>query len=464
MKIQFFGATQEVTGSCYLVECAQQRVLVDCGLLQGKREKEARNALAFPFDVNRLDAVILTHAHLDHSGRLPLLVKAGFKGKIFTHAATRDLCQIMLRDSANIQESDANSINRKRERKHLPLIQPLYDMHDVENTLPLFETLPYQQKVHVTKNIQLRLQDAGHIIGSAIAEVFLQEGEQERKCVFSGDLGHINAPILKDPTIIESADWLIMESTYGDRNHRSWQSTYEELGEAFTAAKHHRGNILIPAFTVGRTQELLYIMQQHADAWGLPHWHVYLDSPMAIEATKVYAKHWQEYDSETKAAIDKFGSPYALPHFHLSQTTAESMALNRIESGAIFIAGNGMCSSGRIMHHLKHNLWRPNCHLLIIGYQAHGTLGRQLVDGAKRVRIYGETITVAAQIHTIGGLSAHADQANLLQWIDGFKPTPKICLIHGEEKAMQTFAQVCKKRYNCQVTIPKYEQIIELND
>jgi len=463
MKIQFFGATQVVTGSCFLITCGDQHILVECGLIQGGHMEEAHNFEPFPFSIADIDAVVLTHAHLDHSGQLPKLVRDGYDGPIYTHCATRDLCQIMLMDAAVIHEKDTEIFNRKRARKHLPLLTPLYTEQDVDATMPKFKTLRYQEKITIANGVSIRLQDAGHILGSAILEMWLTENNVTKKIVFSGDLGHPGAPILKNPTVITEADWIVMESTYGDRNHRSWESTYAELGEAFASADRDHGNILIPAFTIGRTQELLCIFKQHLKEWNLDKWKIFLDSPMAIAATGVYAKHSDEYDEETKAYMTKLGSPFSLPNLHMSRDVADSIAINHINSGAIIIAGNGMCSGGRILHHLKYNVWRPNCHILLVGFQARGTIGRALVEGAKSIILYGERIRVAAKIHTIGGLSAHADQANLLQWLRSFHGKPNLVLVHGEKNAMDALAERSRKELNWVVREPAYSETIELD-
>lgn len=463
MQIQFFGATQYVTGSCFLITCGDQRILVECGMRQGSHHEADFNFHPFPFNPKSLSAVIITHAHMDHSGLLPKLVHGGYEGPIYTHRATRDLCRIMLLDSASIQEKDAESLNRKRLRKHLSQVTPLYTAGDVENTMRLFDPMHYGERRTIAPGVAMRLSDAGHILGSAILELWLTEGAVTKKLVFSGDLGHQGAPILKEPTLISEADWIFMETTYGDRNHRSWADTFEELRAAFASAHREQGNILIPAFTIGRTQELLYFFKEHHREWGLDQWKIYLDSPMAIEATAVYAKHINEYDDETKAMIAKIGSPYALPNLHLCRDVSESMALNRIDHGAIIIAGNGMCTGGRILHHLKYNVWRPNCHIIIIGFQTPGTIGRQLIEGVDSIHLYGERIKVAAQIHTIGGLSAHADQQGLINWLKHFQGQPKVVLIHGEADAMQSFEQVCQRECHFKVMRPAYGDIIELN-
>ncbi len=438
MEIEFAGAAGEVTGSCFLVRCRDHRVLVDCGLIQGRPQDEARNREPFPFDPAHIDAVVLTHAHLDHSGRLPLLVRRGFRGPVYTHRATCDLCQVMLEDAAYINERETEWANRKRERKGLEPVPALYTREDARSVQERFRPLGFGQIHEILPGLRVRLQDAGHILGAAVAELWLEEGGLERKVVFSGDLGHRGAPILRDPTPVETADLVVLESTYGDRSHRSWEATWEEVRSVVEATRSGQGNILIPAFAVGRTQEILYLFKRHFDEWGLGAWHVFLDSPMAIKATQIYARHLELYDAEARRAHREEGNPFELPNLRCTASTEESMALNRIRAGAIIIAGSGMCNGGRIKHHLKHNAWRRDCHIVIVGYQAAGTPGRALVDGATHIRLWGETIRVAAQVHTIGGLSAHADQGGLLAWYGHFRQRPPVALVHGEPGAMET--------------------------
>lgn len=446
MQIRFLGAAREVTGSCFLLETGRARVLVDCGLIQGSPKDEARNREPFGFDPATLDAVVLTHAHLDHSGRLPLLIRAGYLGAIYTQRATRDLCRIMLKDSGHLQEKDAQWENAKRQRKGLRRVEPLYTVADAQAAVRNFRTQDYGVEQGIAPGVWLTLHDAGHILGSAIVDIRVQGESSERRLVFSGDLGHRGAPILRDTARLAHADFVVMESTYGDRDHRDWNSTWRELGEVLRNAREGRGNILIPAFAVGRTQELLYAFREHYREWGLDAWNVFVDSPMAIEATAVYAKHWQLYDADAARAQGAHGGPFHLPNLHLCRTPAQSMAVNRIRSGAIIIAGSGMCTGGRIKHHLKHNLWREDCHVVIVGFQARGTLGRALVDGARHVRLWGETIRVGAQIHTIGGLSAHADRSGLLDWYGHFSHRPPVALVHGEEDAIAVLGNTLEQR------------------
>ena len=460
--IRFFGAAGEVTGSCFLLSIDGRKVLVDCGMIQGTPADEARNFEPFPFSPSDIDAVFLTHAHLDHSGRLPLLVKRGFNGPIYCHSATRDLCNVMLRDAADINEKEAASQNRKRARKGLELCEPLYTMADTERTLQSLTPLPYGKRYQVQPGLELQLQDAGHILGSSIVELWLHEEGVERKLVFSGDLGHRDAPVMPDPVRIADADMVIMESTYGERLHRSWEETLQEMQAILESAALSGGNILIPAFAVGRTQDLLYCFGRHFQQWGMKHWSIYLDSPMAIEATEVYSRHPDLYDAEARHFYSGGQKPFSPANLHISRTSEQSMAINRIRGGAIIIAGSGMCDGGRIKHHFKHNIWRNNCHVIMVGYQAEGTLGRRLIEGAEHIRLWGETVQVAAQIHTLGGFSAHADQQGLLDWYGGFSSRPPLVLVHGEEQAREGFAVQLKKRHAARVIRPEHGQTLEV--
>lgn len=440
MKLTSYGAAEEVTGSCHLIEVGGSRVLFDCGLIQGHRKDELRNHDPFPFDPSTLDAVVLSHAHIDHCGRLPMLIDQGYSGRIHTHAATCDLVQILLKDSANLNARDVEFRNRKRKRAGKPLLTPLYDQKDVEDTLDRLVPMAYETPVKVAPGVSIRLFDAGHILGSAIVEITLVEGDETRVVVFSGDLGHRGSPILQDFTLLEKADLVLMESTYGNRLHRDWSETLLEVQEIASALSSARGNILIPAFSVGRSQMILYTMARYFEEWGLDRWKIFLDSPMAIRASDVYLRHTALYDAEAAAFYKKNGPLLSMPNLKFSQSADESRAINKMTSGAIVIAGSGMCTGGRIIHHLKHNLWRPDAHVIIAGYQAPGTLGRQLVDGKPTVKVWGERIAVRATIHTIGGLSAHADQQGMMDWYAGFKDRPPVLLVHGETRAMHTLA------------------------
>jgi len=435
-ELEFYGATREVTGSCHILRSGKHTILLECGLVQGGRQREARNREYFPFDVGQIDAVVLSHAHIDHSGRLPLLVHRGYRGPIYVQETTARFCEIMLLDSARLAEGDAERENRKRERKDLPLVKPLYTTTEVERTLGQFDTLPYLERREILPGVSIRYVDAGHILGSASVEVWLKHAGVERKLVFSGDLGQYGTPILRDPARNTEADLVLMESTYGDRLHRDREATVREMASIIQDADHRRGNVLLPAFAVGRTQEILHLFATHYDEWNLARWKVFLDSPMAIRTSQIY---W-----ETPKLHDAGGMP-RLPNLILSESAEDSQAINRLRSGAIIIAGSGMCEGGRIVHHLKHNLWRPECDVIIVGYQANGTLGRQLVDGNTYVRIHQENIRVRARIHTVGGLSAHGDQDDLARWYGSFSPRPPVYLVHGESVAAEGLAARLKK-------------------
>ncbi|MDH3841353.1 MAG: MBL fold metallo-hydrolase [Chromatiales bacterium] len=462
MQLQILGAAGEVTGSCYLIESGGRRVLLECGLKQGSRSDEQANRADFPFDPKSIDAVVLSHAHIDHSGRLPLLVQRGYRGPIYCHRATRDLCRVMLRDAAFLNEKEAGWENRKRERKGLDLVEPLYSMADAERSLEFFRGLAYERRQSICPGVEIRLLDAGHILGSAIVEIWLDEGGQQRKVVFSGDLGHYGAPILRDPTPVKEADLVLMESTYGNRQHRGWAETIDEFAEIFRACAAARGNILVPAFAVGRSQELLYLMNRHHRDWGLERWRVFLDSPMAIQATSVYRKYGSLYDREARDLWRNSARRKLLPNLHYTRTTQQSMSLNSIRSGAIIVASSGMCTGGRIKHHLKNNVWRKECHIVVTGFMAAGTPGRALVDGARSIRLWGETIRVGATVHTIGGLSAHADQAGLCKWYEGFDGRPPLLLVHGEPRAAAALQELLANRNDADVSVAEPHQVIDL--
>ncbi len=463
MKLEFYGAAGEVTGSCHILTTGKHRILLDCGMIQGSRKDESRNRAAWPFDPGSVDAVVLSHAHIDHSGRLPLLVKDGFTGPIYAQKATRDLCRIMLKDAGFLAEKEADSVNRKRLRKGLAPVRPIYTSREAMVAMRQFRGIAYGQQQEVLPGVRIRYSDAGHILGSSIVEVWLQEDGISRKLVFSGDLGHAGAPILRDPATIREADLVLMESTYGDRLHRSREETIRELGGIISTARHDKGNILIPAFAVGRSQDLLYFFSQHRDDWGLDDWTVFLDSPMAIEASAVYARYAHLYDEEAARLWNRRrGGQGLLPRFQLSRTANQSRSINRIRSGAIILAGSGMCEGGRIKHHLKNNVWRKECHVVIVGYQAQGTLGRRLVDGAEKIKLWGETIRVAARVHTVGGLSAHADQDGLMHWYRGFENRPPVYLVHGEPQARETLRARMKEELGAPVGLAESGQTIDL--
>lgn len=462
VNIQFFGAAGEVTGSCHLLRTANQKILLDCGLIQGGRKDEARNREPFPFDPRKIDAVVLSHAHIDHSGRLPLLVKSGFRGPIYTHRASRDLCRIMLKDAGFLAEKDAFWENKKRERKGLEPITPLFTVEDAKQAMRQFKGLVYGSKQRILPEVSLRLLDAGHILGSSILELWLDDGGISRKLVFSGDLGRSGMPVLEDPATVRNADRVIMESTYGDRLHRSWEQTHHQIHEVLNNATVGKGNILIPAFAVGRTQEILYLFASNYKEWKLDRWLIFLDSPMAIEATRVFTQNTELFDAETAELWRQNNIKPLLPNLRISRTANQSMAINNIRKGAIIIAGSGMCTGGRIKHHLKHNIWRRQCQLVITGFQARGTPGRALVDGAQHIKLWGEKIRVAAEVHTIGGLSAHADQDGLKNWYANFEGRPPVTLVHGEERSITSLRDCLRQELSAPVHIAQPGEKLEL--
>ena len=458
MRLEFFGAAAEVTGSCHILHVGHHKILLDCGLIQGGKKDEARNADPFPFDASKIDAVVLSHAHLDHCGRLPLLVKRGFRGPVFAQEASCELVAILLADAAHLQQRDAEYRSRKTGKR----IKPLYTVEEGERVIRQMRGVKYRQVFDVVTGVKVRFLDAGHILGSCVVEVYAEEDGTERKIVFSGDLGQYDTPILRDPDPVDRADVVLMESTYGGRRHRDREQTVAELGEILTSARSRKGNILIPAFSIGRSQEIMYQLGKHYEEWGLSRFRIFLDSPMAIEASKVYWENTQLYDEEaTRLRLENGGMPL-LPNLTLSRSPDDSMAINRIRSGAIVIAGSGMCNGGRIIHHLKHNLDREETQVLITGYQAFGSLGRRLVNREETVRIHGRTIPVRASIHTVGGLSAHGDQDDLARWYENMENRPPVYLVHGEVEAQEDFRKYLGKRCGADVHLPKPGDILDL--
>jgi metallo-beta-lactamase family protein len=458
INLTFIGGAGEVTGSCYLIETGQHRILMDCGLFQGSKETERQNEAEFPFDPKRIDAVVLSHAHIDHCGRLPKLVKEGYTGPVYLTGASHSLLDLMLKDSANLQMKDTEWENRRRERKGKPLIEPLYNLEDVEAMLKLRKPIEYGKTTRILTNIELSFHEAGHILGSSIVRLDFMDSTQTKTLVFSGDLGNPKSPLMRDPEIMTHADVLLMESTYGDRDHKPLDNTLEELSEIVAEAAKTGGNVIIPAFAVGRSQDLIYWLGKLQRAGKLPQRQIFLDSPMAIGASEIYTEYsnlFNSDDPEFKAVAAK-GWQSWLHGLVYSETAENSMEINRIAGGAIIIAGSGMCNGGRIRHHLKYNLWRKNSHVVITGYQAEGTLGRILVDGkTPYLKILGSEIKVDAKIHTLGAFSAHADQSQLLSWAMQFDdPKPRLYLVHGEKSAALSL-QTCLKRRNWSAQIAK---------
>ncbi len=458
-SITFLGATEQVTGSLYQINAGDHVVLLECGMFQGRSEDEARNYKALPVDPAAVDAVLLSHAHIDHSGRIPLLVRQGFNGNIYTQHATVALCEIMLPDSGFLHERDAEWQNKKRRQRGESHITPLYTKADAEACLTRFRGVDYDHELEIVPGLSVRFLDAGHILGAAVVELIYRDGGRERRLVFSGDLGTRDSPVMRPPATVSEADCVVLESTYGDRLHRNLVETLAEFRQVIAAAREEGGNVLIPSFAVGRTQDLLYLFSKHWDEWGLRHWTIYLDSPMAIQATEVYAKHRDLYDAKF-FETDTFRP--RLPNLRMTRSPEESMAINRETSGAIIIAGSGMCTGGRIRHHLKNNLGRPESHVVIVGFQAAGTLGRRLVDGAKTVTMWGDEYAVRAHVHTIGGLSAHGDQKDLLDWYSSFRNRPPVYLVHGEPAAQEALALKLRDHNKAAVSIAKLGQRVDL--
>jgi len=439
MELEFYGAAGYVTGSCHILRIGDRTVLLDCGLIQGGDREEAKNADPFPFDADQIDAVVLSHAHIDHSGRLPLLVKRGFRGTIHTQNATLALMGILLRDSADLESSRVRRENRRRDEQGRALLEPLYQQADVDGTLERTRGHAYGGSTEVVPGLQIRFHDAGHIMGSAVVELTLTDAGVTRTLVFSGDLGQYDSPILRDPESPAQADRVILESTYGDRTHRDRQSSLEEMGAVFQSAWEQRGNVLIPAFAVGRSQEILYQLGKHFDAWGIDRWHIFLDSPLGIEASEIYWDYDHLFDKEANRIFREEVVMPKLPNLHFTRSADESRVINRMRSGAIIIAGSGMCNGGRILHHFRHNIERRETHVLFTGYQPPGTLGRRIIDGADTIRIFRETFRVRASTHTIGGMSAHGDQQDLLRWFGKIGGSPSVHLVHGDREAAATF-------------------------
>ena len=446
MKLSFFGADQCVTGSCHCLEAGGRRVLVDCGLQQGRDEVD--NA-SFPFAPNTIDCVLVTHAHIDHSGRLPMLVRQGFRGRIIATRLTAQLLEIMLADSAHIQESDAEYQNRKNQRAGRPLVEPIYTLADVEATLKIIETCEYNQPVNLWDGVSATFTDAGHLLGSASVTVAAEEKGQRRTVVFSGDIGNINQPIIRDPVLLHRADYVVMESTYGDRNHQEVWSYTDELARVIDRTLSRGGNVIIPAFAVGRTQEVLYFihrMKQEGLVKSVPDFPVYIDSPLASKATTIFAGDLRGYLDEEAMELVKTGEEmFSFPGLRMTESVEESKMLNADRTPKVILSASGMCDAGRIRHHLKYNLWRPESTVVFVGYQGEGTLGRTLLNGAESVKLFGEEIAVRAEIVNFKGLSSHADRDHLLQWAQAFEKPRHIFVVHGDREVAPYFAESLQK-------------------
>ena len=464
MKISFHGAARNVTGSCHLLEVNGKRILVDCGMYQGSHELQVDNAADFGFEPSTIDFLLLTHAHLDHCGRIPLLSKRGFAGEIITTSASRELARLVMLDAAHLQEEDARYQNRRAartHRNHSKPVEPLYTELDTLNSLIHFgRTAKYNEPIKLADDITVTFIDAGHILGSACVHIEVEENHQRRSLLFSGDLGYSGRPILRDPATPPHVDYLIMETTYGDRLHKQLEPSVEEFYAAIEDTFQRGGNVIIPTFAMERAQEILYFLHQGVKSHRLSaSLQVFLDSPMAISATEIFKRHHECYNEETAKLFQSNDDPFDLPGLHYTRETAESIALNMIKGGAIIMAGSGMCTGGRVRHHLKQNLWRYESSIVFVGYAAEGTLGRRIVDGARTVKIFGEEMPVNAKVYTINGFSAHADQKELLAWQHKTGKPAKTFLVHGDEEAMLIFA---KKLKNTKVEIPHLHQKYKL--
>ncbi|MDA8122166.1 MAG: MBL fold metallo-hydrolase [Deltaproteobacteria bacterium] len=462
--VTFLGGAREVTGSCMLVQAPGARFLVDCGMFQGGEEADRKNSRPFPAALSSIDFVLSTHAHLDHSGLLPKIARDGFRGPIYSTSATADLLKVMLPDSGHIQEREAEWQTRRALRAGRRDGRPLYTEADALAVFPLLKPVPYGEEISPAPGIRVRFLDAGHILGSAIVSVAVRDDGREKTLVFSGDLGHRGLPIVRDPATVERADVLVMESTYGNRLHKGMGETIEEFLHALTDTLQRKGgNVIIPSFAVGRAQDILYLLADLTRKGRISGLTLYIDSPLAAEATRITLRHPECFDEETRKVLEwREENPEAL-RVVATANSQESMALNSIRGGAIILAGSGMCTAGRIKHHLKHNLWRKECSVVIVGFQAEGTLGRRIVDGARWVRIFGDDIAVAADIYTIGGLSAHADRDGLLAWAGNFRDPPaRVFVAHGEESVSIGFAQTLRDRLRWNAEVPDPGQPFEV--
>lgn len=463
MKIKFCGASTGVTGSCHLLTSGEHKILLDCGQFQGGKAQDALNYEKFPFEPSEIECVVLSHAHIDHCGRLPLLTKRGFEGKIYCTDATADLLSVMLKDSAYIHEKETEWKNRKAERAGREQVEPLYTIEDAEKTLSLVSPILYDQQIEINPDMKIVFNDAGHILGSAITELWVTEDDKESKIVFSGDLGMEGRPILRDPTYIKKADYVIMETTYGNRIHKELGSGVEKLIEIILNTTRRGGNVVIPSFAVGRTQELIYELNRFYDSNNgyrkeLDKIFVYVDSPMATTATEIFRRNAQVFDEETREYILKGDNPLEFKNLKFTRSSKESQDLNFNKEPKIIISASGMCEAGRIRHHLKHNLWNPKNSIVFVGYQGQGTLGRSLVEGIKMVTLFGEEIQVNAEIHNLEGFSGHADQNGLFAWLAHFEQKPKqIFLVHGEEESKKDFAKLVNEKLS-------YEPIVVMGN
>ena len=463
MKIEFVGGAGTVTGSSYIIKDDDFTIMVDCGMFQGKHELIQRNKLQLIYAPNKIDCMLLTHAHIDHSGLIPKLVKEGFSGKIYATKATTDLCKVMLPDSAHIQEMDVKWINKRNRKLNRPDVDPLYTVEDAENSLGNFVSVNYGDIIRIHPRVEVRFRDAGHILGSAFIEMWIDTKGKKTKVVFSGDIGTCDQAIIRDPEKLEDADIVLIESTYGNRLHKDREDTYKEFKTILLEAVNKNGNIIIPAFAVERTQEIIFILNKLFKSGEIPSIPVYIDSPLAISSTEIFRNNRQCFDEEMTKLIMSGENPLDFPNLTFTRTSNDSKLLQN-EKGVIIISASGMCNAGRIQYHLQNNLYKPEASIIFVGYQAEGTLGRRIVDGRKQVKIYGEDIAVKAQVHTLGGFSAHADKNGLINWLKtNTNPNAKVYVVHGEEESSQSFSELVQSELGLHSYVPKWGEIVDLD-
>jgi len=463
MKIEFVGGARTVTGSSYIIKDEDFTIMVDCGMFQGKQELQQRNQLHLIYAPQKIDCMLLTHAHIDHSGLIPKLVKEGFFGNIYATKATADLCSVMLPDSAHIQEMDIKWMNRRNRKLGRPQVEPLYTVEDAENSVNNFVPVSYGDIIQIHPRVEVRFRDAGHILGSSFIEMWIAEKGKKTKIVFSGDIGTENQAIIKDPEILEDAEIILIESTYGDRLHKNREDTYEEFKNILLNSINQKGNIIIPAFAIERTQEIIYTLNKLFNNGELPRIPVFIDSPLAISATEIFRQNKQCFDEEMIKILMSGDNPLDFPNLKFTRSTEESKMLQDAK-GALIISASGMCTAGRILYHLQNNLYKKESSVVFVGFQAEGTLGRRIIDGAKQVKLYGEDIAVNAQIHTLGGFSAHADKNGLLKWLGTNKnPKAKVFVVHGEEETSLSFAKTISSELGLAAHAPVWGEIVDLD-
>jgi len=460
MRVGFYGGVEGVTGSCFLLEVDNKKILIDCGLFQGTEEQ--KNYEPFPFEPKGIDYLILTHAHIDHCGRIPLLVKEGFRGRIISTEATKRIAILMLLDAAKVMYENYKVQLKKLLRTGKVPSPPLYQDYEVLDSIDFFNIgLTYGRSFSISNNVKVTFKDAGHILGSAFVEIEVYENKKNKRIVFSGDLGNKGKPIIRDPQKPSKADYVFVETTYGDRNHKGFEESKEELLEAVTYALSRGGNVLIPSYALERAQEILFVLRDFYENGKLPECRVFLDSPLATNLTALFKSHPEFFDEETyQIFLER--DPFKFPNLYFTKEVEESKSINSITSGAIIIAGSGMLTGGRILHHLKHNLWRPECSLVFVGYQPKGTLGRRIIEGESPVKIFGEEIEVKARIYTINGFSSHTDQKGLLEWLSFTQKPKKVFLIHGEKEKKEVFKQKLIDTLGFKPHLPIYGEVIDL--